>query len=209
MGKYTVVTAITGGRDELKEQPEQKGVRYVCFTDDMTRDPKGWELLPACDKFDPFMNAKMHKVLIHKYIDSEVTLWIDGSVVILKDVKAMADLFLKNKDIAVYNFSSWINGKVATIDEAFEECLKQKKDKLERIEEQRANNDYPAITPIVCTILFRRNTDKMKVLNQNWWSEICRYSVRDQLSFPYVFKDYELIKGNIRDNFDIIQHNEN
>jgi hypothetical protein len=207
MAKYTVVTAITGGRDVLKKQPEQDGVRYICFTDDMKIRSMGWELLPACDKFIPYLNAKIHKILIHKYIDSEYTLWIDGSVLINKSVEKMTDTFLKDNDIAVYNHRSWsVDDKVGTIEDEIAECCEKRKDDPKRIHEQYKNNVYPKRVPPVCTIIFRRNNMQMERLNEKWWSEICRYSIRDQLSFPYVFQDYYEIGGQIKEDFEIIAH---
>jgi len=207
MEKYTVVTSITGGRDILKKQPEQEGVRYVCFTDDLSIRNMGWELLPACDKFTPYLNAKIHKVLIHKYVDSEYTLWIDGSVLINKSVEKMTETFLKDHDIAVYNFKSWTREEpIETIEEEIAECCKLGKDDPKRIHEQYKNNAYPKRTPPICTIIFRRNNLQMERLNEKWWSEICRYSVRDQLSFPYVFHDYYEIGGNIKEDFQITGH---
>jgi hypothetical protein len=29
----------------------------------------------------------------------------------------------------------------------------------------------------------------MNALNEKWWAEICRGSSRDQISFPYVYRD--------------------
>ena len=87
MEKITVVTSITGDKDDLKpiDNPE-KGVKYICFTDDLTIDPKGWELRRVCDKFSPLLNAKIHKVLIHKYIKGN-TIWVDWSVHIRVPIK--------------------------------------------------------------------------------------------------------------------------
>lgn len=206
--EITVVTAITGGKDKLKQQPKQDGIRYVCFTDDMNIHSLGWELLPACDKFTPYLNAKIHKVLIHKYIDSPYTLWIDGSVTILKSVEKMTKLFLQDHDIAVYNHTSWSIEGIKTIADEAANCCKQGKDDPKRIHEQLINNVYPKRIPAVGTIIFRRNNLQMERLNEKWWSEICRYSVRDQLSFPYVFHDYYEIGGKIKEDFIINSHNE-
>lgn len=167
----------------------------------------GWELVPACDKFTPYLNAKIHKVLIHKYIESEYTLWIDGSVLINKSVERMTDTFLRDYDIAVYNHQSWKREeKVGTIEEEIAECCKLAKDDPKRIHEQYKNNTYPRRVPPICTIIFRRHNMQTERLNEKWWSEICRYSVRDQLSFPYVFHDYYEIGGDLHEDFSIKGH---
>lgn len=204
--KITVVTAITGGRDTLIRQPAQTGIQYVCFSDE-DQHSKGWEVRKACDKFDPYLNAKIHKVLIHKYVDSDYTVWIDGSVEIRHSIEKMVNVFLKDYDVAVYNHSSWLNDRVRTIEDEIALCCANKVDKPERIHEQIKNNAYPKKVLPVCGIIFRRNNNQTNRLNEQWWSEICRYSVRDQLSFPYVFKEYYEIPSKILDDFVYHPHN--
>lgn len=205
MAKYTVVTSVVGKEHRLIKQPVQDGVRYVCFTDDLTIRDAGWELFPACDKFNDYLNAKVHKILIHKYVDSQYTLWIDSRVEIKKSVEHMTDTFLKDHDIAVYNHSSYPrDNPITTIEEEMEACCTTGKDDPKRILEQYKKHEYPNRIPPVCSIIFRRNNLQMERLNEKWWSEICRYSVRDQLSFPYVFHEYYEIGGNMKEDFNFI-----
>jgi len=103
--QITVVTALTGDRDRLWNPDKIEGVKYVCFTDSEYRGTR-WEMRKACDKFDPYLNAKIHKVLIHKYVDTRYSVWIDASVEIKKNVVRMLETFLKDHDIAVYSHLS-------------------------------------------------------------------------------------------------------
>lgn len=204
MEKYTVVTAITGKKDTLPRVPIQEGVRFVCFTDDLIQRNMGWELLPACDKFDSYLNAKIHKVLIHKYVHTEYSLWVDSNKLPKKNVEKMCETFLKDFDVALYNHSSWKRDKmVLTIEDEVEECCEKRKDDLKRIHEQYKANAYPKRTLPFCGIIFRRHNMQTERLNEKWWSEISRYSVRDQLSFPYVFHDYYEIGGELLEDFEI------
>ncbi len=36
-----------------------------------------------------------------------------------------------------------------------------------------------------CGVIIRRHTKKVIELNNFWWAEYCRGSIRDQISFPY------------------------
>jgi hypothetical protein len=77
----SVVTAITNGKDKLLDQPQFKDVQYIAFLDpnDLPVYRPKWELRQSCNKFsDPVMNAKIHKILTHKYVDSEYIVWMDG-----------------------------------------------------------------------------------------------------------------------------------
>lgn len=206
METITVVTALTGDRDKLKPIEKIEGVRYICFTDqDITS--KTWEIVKACDKFDQCLNAKIHKVLIHKYIDTRYSIWLDASVEPRKNLVRMLETVLKDDDIAVYShLAHQRSDPVLKIEDEIDSCIKLEKDKAERILEQYKKHYYPERIPPVCTIIFRRHTPQMERLNEKWWSEICRYSIRDQLSFPYVFQDYYEIGGNIKEDFTINAH---
>ena len=205
--EITVVTALTGDRDKLWIPDKVGGVKYVCFAD-TEYERSGWEIRKACDKFDPYLNAKIHKVLIHKYVDTRYSVWIDASVEIKKNIVRMLETFLKDHDIAVYSHLSHPREEmIKTIEQEISACIDMKKDKTERIMEQFKENSYPKdkVLPI-CTVIFRRHTPQMNRLNEKWWSEICRYSVRDQLSFPYVFHDYYEIGGDMKEDFGINAH---
>ena len=205
--ELTVVTALTGERDNLWNITEEKvgGVKYVCFSDtDYSRS--GWEMKKACDKFDPYLNAKIHKALIHKYVDTRYSVWIDASIEIKKNIFRMAEIYLKDYDIAVYSHLSHNRDeKITTIEQEISACIDLKKDASERILEQYKENSYPKNVLPMCTVIFRRHTPQMNRLSERWWSEICRYSVRDQLSFPYVFQDYYEIDG-FQEDFTIKSH---
>jgi hypothetical protein len=49
------------------------------------------------------------------------------------------------------------------------------------------------------TCFLRKNTPELNTLCEKWWADICRYSNRDQLSFPIVFKGHKFsfIPGSI------------
>lgn len=47
MERVAVYTAIYGGYDTLREQPEMPGVDFVCFTDDPGLRSSRWRVLSA------------------------------------------------------------------------------------------------------------------------------------------------------------------
>jgi hypothetical protein len=205
--ELTVITAITNGKDDLKpiDNPEL-GVKYVCFTDDLDQDPKGWELRKVCDKFTPILNAKIHKVLIHKYIKGN-TIWIDGSVHIKGNVKDDFEKYTQDYDIAVYSHDNWCNRQGLTIYEEAQLIEESGKEDPIKVHEILAHNEYPQGRSLpVCTVIFRKDTQDNARNNERWWSEICRWSNRDQLSFPYVYKEYKEIPGKMQDIFNINKH---
>ena len=74
-------------------------MKYVAFTDEKSEE---WETRKPCDKFvKPVMNAKIHKVLTHKYVDTPYIVWIDGSITLKQDPHELIKL-LVDKDCAFF-----------------------------------------------------------------------------------------------------------
>jgi len=193
----SVITAITGGKDTLKPQPEYEGVEYVAFVENDLKDSQ-WKTRKACDKFvKPVMNAKIHKVLSHKYVDTPYIVWMDGSCSLKKDPRELVKL-MGDKDFAFFKHP----GRDCVYDEA-DTCVQMGKGKIEEIGEQiktYAKANYPPHAGLLeMTCFVRKNTPKANELFERWWAEICRYSNRDQISFPVVLKDtdYALIPGMV------------
>jgi glycosyltransferase involved in cell wall biosynthesis len=197
----TVVTAITGGRDELKEQPQYPGVQYVAFTDEDLKDEQ-WEVRKACDKFrEPVMNAKIHKILTHKYVDTPYILWMDGTLTLKQDPHELVKL-MGDKDYAFFKHP----GRDSIYDEA-EACVRLNKGDVNEIGEQikeYAKQGFPEKTRLCeMTAFIRKNNASANEMFEAWWVEICRYSNRDQISFPVVFenKEWTTIPGSVQKDF--------
>ncbi len=135
----------------------------------------------------PRMEAKIYKVLFHKFIEDEYSIWVDGNF-FLKYQEDQYYSLLGDYDIAVMQ-----HPKRNCVYEEAEECKKWNKDKHEIINEQVAKyrkEGYPEENGLgECNFIIRRNTPEMRRLHEAWWAEICRHSSRDQISFPYIFRD--------------------
>lgn len=195
----TVVTAITGGKDDLKPQPEYKGVEYVAFVENDLKDSQ-WKTRKACDKFaKPVMNAKIHKILTHKYVDTPYIVWIDGSVTLKQDPHKLIKL-MGDRDFAFFKHP----GRDCLYEEAIA-CVDLKKADVSDIAEQvkeYARIGVPekaGLCELTCFI--RKNTPKANKAFERWWTEITRYSSRDQISFPVAFKGekWVTIPGTVED----------
>lgn len=102
-----VYTAITAGYDDLKDPPPGAcaGARYVAFLEDPLA-PEAWCRQPLhAGLEDPVRNAKIHKVLSHRFFpDAEYSLWIDGSVALrfAHGVDRLIDTLLADRDLVVF-----------------------------------------------------------------------------------------------------------
>lgn len=161
-----VYSAIIGGKDAPRTD-------IKCFTEN-TRFTS------------PNLGAKIYKVLSHLYIE-DWSVWVDGNIFLKVTPETLLDM-LGDKEIGV--FPNPYRG--CLYDEA-EFCMEYKKDDPDRILEQAERYElsgYPTKNGLAaCGVMVRKHTERVKQMNERWWAEICRGSVRDQISFPYVFGD--------------------
>jgi glycosyltransferase involved in cell wall biosynthesis len=193
----TVVTAIAGGKDKLKDQKEYKGVEYVAFVDEKTKSST-WKTRPVCDKFKkPVMNAKIHKVLTHKYVDTPYIVWMDGNMDLKVDPHKLVDL------LGDHDFAFFKHPMRDCVYEEADMCVQLKKGNQKELAEQTKQYAKDWFEPHsgLCelTAFVRRNTPQANEAFERWWAEICRHSERDQVSFPVAFKgeQWSTIPGSV------------
>ncbi len=190
MNKPVVYTAFSKGYDTLKSPPAhwRDEVDFVAFLEE-ERPVAGWEIRPLHHGFaDPCRNAKIHKILPHKYFPNrEYSLWVDGSIEITTPL-SFAELVqecLGTSDLAVFRHRR----RNCAYHEAAE-CIYRGRDAEDIIDRQmlmyRADGYPPNHGLIEGCVLLRRHTATVQRFNEMWHDIISRYSRRDQLSFNYV-----------------------
>ena len=181
-------------------------VCYTSITNEKDKERNDVEVLSGYDKFNsPVMNSKIYKILPHKFLDCDISIWMDGNIYLnIPKEQAVKD-WLGDNDIALFrHYKSkdldwelkWIKYKFSRRSEVSLEAEKQ-------IEHYR-KTEWPEKEEMAMGgFIIRRHTPLVERFNEAWWAEICRYGQRDQLSFPVVlkrFKDLKVnyIKGNIK-----------
>lgn len=201
-------TAIAGGYDRLKPQRREArtGADFVAFLE-APRPSRAWLTRKIHAGFpDPALNAKIHKILPHRYFpQARYSLWIDGSVTIRfpHSIQRLIDLYLADCDLVVFQHSS----RICLYQEA-DVCLRRRLDDPALILRQVARytrEGYPPNAGLAeCTVVLRRHTPAVEAFNEAWWDEIVQSSRRDQLSFPYVAAKvglrYGTFPGTLKDN---------
>ena len=187
-----VCTAITGNKDNLKDDQCSIGADLICYTDNMSIKSDTWEIRPACNIFsDPNRNAKIHKVLIHQYFpEYKYTLWIDGDTYLRTSVLELIKKYLKDFDIVVSK-----HHVRNTIYQEANVCIKNRQDNASKIQEQIGlykKSQLKLDKLWECPFILRKNNKKIEKFNNYWWSEICRHSKRDQISFAYTVRKLNL-----------------
>lgn len=191
MNKFVVYTAIVGNYDDIN-QPKLVNDRfdYVLFSNDIPQERVGvWQVRNI-----PYFNED--KTLIARWVkthpeellaDYEVSVWMDGNLVIRSEFVYERVLDLYDNDVAVS--SMWHDKRDCAYDEAVEVALWGHEHENVVVDWMhfllRAN--YPEHNGLFETNVMYRNHKKpdIQALDGLWWNCIDHYSRRDQLSFNY------------------------
>lgn len=180
----TVLTSITGGKNLLRDRQKTGDARFIAYVDSAIESTT-WETRKSYNRFvDPRRNSRAPKLLSHQFCDTEYSIWIDGSMSLHQKPEILIERYLKNHDIAVFKhpMRDCIYGEAS-------KCATAHLDDPETIIEQVTTyerNGYAKNKGLCeCGFILRRHTSKVIEFNNYWWSEYCRHSSRDQISFMY------------------------
>lgn len=194
----TVFTSITGGKDNLIEEQNSTGdVDFIAY---VYGDYKSnlWNIKKAYDRFiSARRNSRAPKILAHQFIDTEYSIWMDGNVSLKVPAQEVVDKWLEN---GKYDMALCKHNCNDCIYKEAKLCADHKLDdpfvimeQMKRYEKEGFGNNRGMGE---CTVMVRKHTSKVESFNNFWWSEHCRGSVRDQLSFMY-----SLDKAGLKVNF--------
>jgi hypothetical protein len=230
-GKVCIYTAIFGGYDDLKEQPEQTiDCDFVCFSDRSLPETHGWRVVrqQGIRNLHPRLQAKYYKLMHHRLFiphfhqfpffgnklhDYTASIWIDASV------KLRSPYFAEEMvaSLGRYGMAMFIHPDRSCIYDEATLCCDFPKycglPLLEQVEHYRRKG-YPEKNGLMAAGIIVRETGKRELsrVNQEWWKENLRWSYQDQLSLPYVLwklrYGYDPINLNLWENhlFELIPH---
>lgn len=177
----TIYTAIFSPYDILKEpRVVTPGWKYICFTDqDVTS--KVWEIRKAKVLPEgPQRTARKYKILFHRYIDDQYSIYVDGSFLINCDLNEWWKQFQPPMTCIKHPIRNCVYAEARAV-------VRNKRNGIEKIPEQM--DDYAMLEipknngVIQSGILMRENTPDTIALCERWWWHLQEYSARDQLSF--------------------------
>ena len=187
--KIVIYTAVTNGYDQLFDPLYiNSECDYVCYADCAGIYTGMWSLRPIGDHpADNVRRARKYKILPHLFFpDYEYSVWVDGNISIIGNMNEFITAHLKNSPMACLKHP----GRSCAYQEA-QACIYLKKDDNCVIRRQMCRYrecGYPERNGLIqSNVIIRRHNDPnvIKVM-EDWWSNVERYSKRDQLSFNYV-----------------------
>ena len=189
--KLAVYTCVTGGYDPLlAPSVVDPRLDYFCFTNSDIPPPTPWRhvhLPPSTlnDK-DQSRFAKMHPHKLPSLAGYDATLYIDGTIDIVGDVRRFIEESIRREgDIFMFDRPYWDT----LLDEALgiAESGHDWSWSIGRGTRRYFRNGYKDASRLFAggTIL-RRDTPRVRVLMDAWWQEYLSGSRRDQLSLGYV-----------------------
>jgi hypothetical protein len=187
--KIAVVTSSIG-TNQLLDPILFEGVDYHAFADDSATNNK-WITHPVV-KFsnDPIYtnrrNAKVYKILPFAFLpEYDYFFWVDSTHRLETNPYEVIDKYLKDTDVAVFKHPErdciYPEGKIV---------MDIKFDHPNLIEDQLAfyrDLCYPESNGLYeLPVRVQRNTPTTQRMGWMWWEQICMFSSRDQISFPFV-----------------------
>ena len=187
--KIAVLTSSIGSTKLLEPKPFD-GVAYhavVDYEDDNTSWIKHSIIPFSSDvRYKNRRDAKVYKVLPFAFLpDYDYYFWIDSTHTLQANPQEVIDKYLTNSDIAVFKHPQrnciYIEG----------EFVKQIKfDHPNLLEDQLEfykDMCYPKNNGLYeLPVRVQRNTKLTQQMGWMWWEQICMFSSRDQISFPFV-----------------------
>jgi len=192
--EVVVYTAIFGGYDTLAPVKKEKGVSFICVTDNEEYKVRGWTTQYMESMYeDSVRNARFAKVnphLLFPHVKKSV--WIDGNISVRSSIKkALKKHLPSGTSMAVYDHGSTAADPRNSLFEEAEVLISSgKKDdpsvmesQINRYKEEGYVDDQGLISSMV---VFRDHSNRKVISGMNlWWEEIEKGSRRDQLSFNY------------------------
>lgn len=195
----TCYTAIFGNYDELKEPSIiTKGWKYICYTDqDFKSDV--WEIrkVPVME-WGPVKTARWYKIMFHKHIDTEYSLWVDGTFIINTNLNTWWKRFSPPFTACQHPFDNCIYTDATS-------CIESGKGIKEIIERQIALYKAIGIPKnnglIASGVLMRQKTPEVQQFCKEWWEQVRRWSKRDQIAWGYPNFKYPGLVNKINWNY--------
>lgn len=214
--KIVVYTAAFGEKFGFVPQKKEKGIDYICYTDDLSKVPKSWQGVLMDDKEIKVNSLKNRclKLLPHLHLkEYDFSVYIDSNFLIVGSIKK-AIKEMEGYPMGVFDHNQASDKRDCVYDEyeaIVELGAKRGKYKdnpvvMKKQIDYIKSQGYPKNNGLVFAgVLLRKHNNKEVIsLMEQWWEFVSTMSKRDQLSFDFLrwknnFERY-VFQGDLRKN---------
>lgn len=179
----TIYTGIFGPYEQLKEpRVITPGWHYIAYTDQDFKS-EFWQINKVAPTEFPQLKARFYKIMFHHHVETEDSIWIDGSFKINCNLTRWWDQHFKPSITCI---------KHPVRDCVYEEakaCIENNRAGIQHLDEQikRYQGTIPAHNGLIQSgILMRKKNAFTENLSVRWLDEVMNYSLRDQIAFAKV-----------------------
>ncbi len=192
MPKIVVYTSVFGNYDKIQEPLfKNDNVKYIAITDQELSPDSAWEkfdtsLLEKFEMMDAYHKSKFCKLNPHILFPSfDFSVWVDGNVQIVADIFPIT---LRLNDHFMGTYKNPLHNDIYTEGRY---CIYYDAVKMEAVNNQLSlykKEGFPEHFGMreFSIIVRKHNDEKCVDLMEQWWKEVNTYTMRDQLSFPYL-----------------------
>lgn len=193
-----VYTAITNGHAALTARPDVPDTDFICYSDvALARDD--WDVRPiaAPERLSPRMQAKYHK--LHPPSGYAWSIWVDGSYILRTDAfgAGFVDALILSSPSGLglhrHNARNCLYLEaMATMSAAADKRGVQRAVIAEQIRFYDAMGHPRSWGLWAGGLMCRDSSDRVAVVMARWWSQLLRWSWRDQISLPFVLRELDV-----------------
>ena len=194
--RVCVYSVLVGGYEKLLEQPVARSSDYdfILFTDDRDLTSETWQIrteeliLPQ----DPARSSRYAKLLPHRALPGhDVSIYIDNSLLLREPPEIILADLLPDDSVFVLNAHDFRE----TVRDEFEAVVAGELDAPWVCAEQMEHYEswHPEVLqgkPLWSGFMIRRHRDPLLIRTMElWWTQLLRYSRRDQLSLTMALRE--------------------
>ena len=162
---------------------------YICFTDDRTLRSDVWQFRYVDpSELGPVRTAKKVKILPHQFLpEYDASLYIDNTVLLTVPASHVFQS-LRPDSRPMVCFKHPDRDCIYDEAEVVRELGLDSEEIIARQMQNYRDAGYPAHAGLIAgTMLLRRHNDpRVKAVMEQWFTQVCQHSYRDQLSFNVV-----------------------
>lgn len=204
MTRVAVVSSVYGGHDVPVFVEQSVDCRYVMVTDGSVDVPDGWEhVVVDRSEMHPRLAAKFAKCMPWEFVDADVWVWLDGSIVPTADMVEKFLDALGDGQVAQFPHPD----RVSLRAEALVSMKLAKYQGLDLLGQVRhyVEGEHPDDWGLWATgLMVWRDCEAVRDMGWRWFKEILAWSIQDQLSQPVVLRQCGLrpvaLPGRLRSN---------